>query len=437
MAAVQERNGHFRIIFRAFGKQHSLNLGAVSAQEADSKRAQVDYLLMRLKQGLLTLPPGVDLVEFVQHDGQPPERTRSVESPKKVIYISNLQEGYLATHSNGTLESNTLATCRIHFQHLLRQLGTSFPLHELTLATLQKYVNDRSKQSVRAVTIRKELATLRGAWNWGRLHQLTSGSFPNQGLRFPKSDENHSFMTRDEIERRIQSGEDPEKLWDCLYLQADELTELLVHIQEHAIHDWIYPLVCFAAHTGARRSELIRVLLSDLDFNANVVEIREKKRGRGKRTSRRVPLTPFLRQVLQDWLQVHPGGNNLFCHSGTIARSRKRSQTTGHTGTKGRPTTTKARLANVKKRQSLPPSELTPDEVHHHWKQTLKGSRWEVLRGLHALRHSFVSACASQGIDQRLVESWAGHMSAEMSRRYAHLWPSLQQDAIKKVFKVD
>ena len=45
-------------------------------------------------------------------------------------------------------------------------------------------------------------------------------------------------------------------LWEALYLQASELTELLAHVKENATHPWIYPLFCFAAHTGARRSEI-------------------------------------------------------------------------------------------------------------------------------------------------------------------------------------
>lgn len=64
MAAVQERNGSYRVVFLHEGKQHVLILGRVSEPEA--KASQVDYLLMRLKQGLVTLPPGVDIVAFVR-----------------------------------------------------------------------------------------------------------------------------------------------------------------------------------------------------------------------------------------------------------------------------------------------------------------------------------------------------------------------------------
>ena len=124
-------------------------------------------------------------------------------------------------------------------------------------------------------------------------------------------------MTMAEIERQIAAGGDPDTLWEALYLQASELAELLAHVKDKAPHPWIYPLFCFAAHTGARRSEILRALVADVDFTGNTVLVREKKRSRGQRTTRRVPLTPFLKKVLKDWLAIHPGGPALFCHAGT------------------------------------------------------------------------------------------------------------------------
>lgn len=57
-----------------------------------------------------------------------------------------------------------------------------------------------------------------------------------------------------------------------------------------------------------------------------------------------------------------------------------------------------------------------------------------MVRGYHVLRHSFVSACASRGVDLRMLQAWCGHMSADMQRRYMHLYPSVQGEAIKGVF---
>ena len=89
-----------------------------------------------------------------------------------------------------------------------------------------------------------------------------------------------------------------------------------------------YPLVCMAAHTGARRSELARMLVTDVDFQEGTVTVREKKRVKAERSTRRAPLTPLLRRTLEEWLATHPGGPSLFCHGGEVRHSKKRSRST-------------------------------------------------------------------------------------------------------------
>jgi integrase len=241
-------------------------------------------------------------------------------------------------------------------------------------------------------------------------------------------------MTKSEVERQVAAGGDPRSLWESLYLTAEEVGRLLAHVQANARHDWLHPLFVFAAHTGARRSEILRALVADVDLTADVVTVREKKRGRGKRTSRRVPLSPMLRDVLQTWLASHPGGPFLFCHAGTVARSRKRSPTTGHRGQKARPGSAAGRAAGLRKREEPPRGELTRNEVHDHFKRVLQGSEWASVRGLHVLRHTFISMCASKGVDQRLIDEWTGHSTEEQRRRYRHLYPGVQQQAIARVF---
>jgi integrase len=244
-------------------------------------------------------------------------------------------------------------------------------------------------------------------------------------------------MTRAEIERRLPAAmkeADQAELWDCLYLTQAELPELLEHVKANAVHAWIYPLVCLVAHTGARRSEALRVLVSDVDFEAMTVVIREKKRNRKQRTTRRVPLTPFLGGVLREWLARHPGGVALFCQAGEVARSKKRSRTTGHRSQGDRPSSQKGRLATVRRRDLPAAGALTKDEAHDHLKRTLTGSKWDVVKGFHVLRHSFISACASKGVDQRLIDEWTGHSTEEQRKRYRHLYPTTQQEAIRGVF---
>ena len=74
------------------------------------------------------------------------------------------------------------------------------------------------------------------------------------------------------------------------------------------------------------------------------------------------------------------------------------------------------------------------DVGHGDSRRTLAGPKWEVVRARHVLRHSFISACASRGVDQRPIDERVGHTTEEMRRRYRHLYPSVQREAIASVF---
>lgn len=157
-----------------------------------------------------------------------------------------------------------------------------------------------SGKRLSSATIKKELVTLRTAWNWAEKMGMVAGRFPYHGLRYPKSSEKPPFQTIDEIERRLNAGgittAQYKELLESLYLRTPEIAELLAYAKEHAAHPWIFPMICMAAHTGARRSELTRMLITDVDFDGGSVTIREKKRVRGKDSTRRAPLTTARRK---------------------------------------------------------------------------------------------------------------------------------------------
>ena len=432
MAGVQERGGSYRVYFRYQGKQVTFPLGKVSKQEAETKAAQAEYLLLRLKQRLIEVPPGVGIADFLQHDGKAPVGSVPATKPAK---LAELRDRFLVTHV-GAHEKNTLYTAKIHFAHVARTLGEKFPLAELSQTDLQRHVDRRAAEGIAPVTIKREIHGFRAAWNWAKRTGLVSAEWPGKGLSYQKTREKPPFQTKAEIARKIARGgltdDQKAELWESLYLTADELPDLLAHARETARHPFIHPMLCMAAHTGARRSELIRAEVTDVDFEGGSVVIQEKKRVRGQQTTRRVPLSPFLAGVLKDWLGNHPGGNSLFCHAGEVARSKKRSRTTGYINGKDRPKTLEGRLKGVTERERPDFSPLTEHEAADHFARTVKGSEWEVVPGWHALRHSFASICASRGIDQRLINAWMGHQTAEQQKRYQHLFPQKQQDAIRE-----
>lgn len=329
------------------------------------------------------------------------------------LTLSGLFTQFFDSIPDGNLEETTLDGMKLHRRHLERILGAKFPVQDLQKDDLQRYVNRRQKEkagkrTVGANTINKELVTFRTVWGWASEEGKAIGVFPRRGVRLPKAKELPPFQTWIEIERQTN---DPEsELWDCLYLTMPEIEELLKDVKRFASYPFIHPMFCFAAYTGARRSELLRSMLTDIDSASKVVTLREKKRVSGKLTTRRVPLSLPLAKALRPWVKNHPGGP-AFCHlENVVERSRK----------------TKARENG--------PIQLTRDEAHHHFKQTLKDSKWEVIKGWHCFRHSFISNCASKGIDQRMIDEWVGHTTEAMRRRYRHLFPSSQQ-AMDQLFR--
>lgn len=414
MAFLEKRGKVYHAVFRYGGRRYSTTLKTEADDEAEALLGGVEKTLLRLRQGLLVLPEGGDVLSFVLTEG------RQAAKPhfKPVLTLRELCEQYEASSAARSIEPNSLETVRLHLSHFKRLLKESFPVQTLSGPTLQGCVDRRSQERghrgrrVSPVTIKKEVTSFSGVWSWGVKAGLLKGSFPSKGLDYPKTTDKPPFRTFAEIERQVARGglteQEEARLWECLFLTLPEVEELLRFVKENADHAFVYPMLCAAAHTGARRSELVRSLVDDWDFEGPTVIIREKKRVKGRLSFRRVPMSPLLGQVMKEWLtQRHPGGTHAFCQELHVSRSSK----------------TRAEY-----------QPLTRNEANHHLQRLLQGSKWEKVRGWHVLRHSFASNCAAQGVDQRLINGWMGHQTEAMVRRYRHLIPDQQQTAIRSVF---
>lgn len=425
MASIENRNGSCRVVFRYKAQKRCFTIGELSPADAVAYKASTEELLRLLDRNLVTVPPGCSVEDFMFHKGKPPVKA----ADRQELTLSELREAYLASQEK-KLEQTTLDGIRLHFSHLERILGRVV-VQDITRPDLQNYVDIRSaewidpnvyrrarkekqykrkfknprpmkveqnkpKRHPSPATIKKETVSLRTAWNWARRQLGLKEEFPGAKLDYAKIEEGLPFMTWDEAERRISAGDRPDDVWDCLYLRPAEILELLETVKARPVSPWVLPMFAFAAYTGARRSEIVWALPSDIDLRNGFITLRERKRDKTKTTTRRVPISPPLRESLAQWMKDRSSGKTLFCKTNGKA--------------------------------------ITPREAHNYFQRALRKSKWAVIRGWHTLRHSFVSACASRGVDQRMLQEWCGHMSAEMSRRYAHLWPSSQQEAIKSVF---
>ena len=415
MASLEQRNGKFRLVFRFNGQKFSRTIETESESAAVTLKGSLEQRLKLIKTKMVPPPSeNDDIAEYLIHGRSVPASTKTERLPDH-LSVTELGELFFSSFLKSSIEEGSFRMMQIHRRNLNRHLGKA-SVSKLSQSTVQRYIARRAKdngirgQKVAPVTIRKEVTTLRTMLRWAKAEGLTGSLFESKGLRYPKGKEKPPFQTLGEIRRQLAENELSEieigELWDSLFLSTSQVESLLSYAQKNQKYSFVYPMMAFAAYTGARRSEMIRSRLEDIDMQNKRIVLREKKRVRGKTSSRRIPMSDKLYLILNDWFQEHPGGNFTFCfrHSESSRKSRTNGQ------------------------------QVTLNEAHKKFKSTLKGSEWQDIRGWHCLRHSFCSNCAAAGVEQRVINSWVGHQTEEMVRRYRHLFPHHEKEAIDSVF---
>ena len=103
-----------------------------------------------------------------------------------------------------------------------------------------------------------------------------------------------------------------------------------------------------------------------------------------------------LQAAMQEWIPKHSGGTHSFC--------------------------------------TILAEPLTSDTARTYYKQAVRGSKWQSVRGFHVFRHSFASNLAAAGVDERAIDEFMGHQTEQMRKRYRHLFPNQMHSAIDSVF---
>lgn len=388
-------SGNYFICLRIGEKRIRRSLKTKSIDDADGDLARIEDNLRLVERGWLTIPKNADVVSFLLSNGR-------VTAPLVIdqLTLKGLFEKYFKSLPTGSLEESTIDTINVHRRSLEEFFGGSKIVESIDLPALQEFIAKRSRDrglngSLSPTTIRKEIVTLRTVWNWAKRSKLVQEVCPDmRGLKFPKGKEKPPYMPFGDVLRRIKRMNEAEaaELWECAFLTRPELDELLDYVKSVARHPFIYPMFLFCGHTGARRSEMARARITDLDNG--FVTLRERKRSRETKTTRRVPMSGLLRKVMRDWARNHPGGP-LF-YDGCEPFTRK--------------------------------------ALAHHFGYTLGDSKWKDLKGWHVFRHSFISCLAANGVDQRIIDELVGHCTEEQRRRYRHLLPNTIKESVVSVF---
>lgn len=402
MASLEQRGNRFRIVFRLGGLKHHVGVKAADRKEAEAGLVRLEENLRLVERGRLGVPDGADLGLFLLTDGRLDRKVEVV----RPVRLAEMFETYRTQFTAGAKEVITRQMEDIHLNHLARLVGGDTPVASVTAGTVQQFVDARSRETwnghpIKAKTVRKAVATLRFVWNWAHRQGHVPSRFPLVELAFAKEKQAEPFRTYDQVQAILgRGGVDKRRereLWDGLFLDPAQVAEVLAHVRRKTSARYLHAFLVTAAYTGARRAELFRARVEDFDFDAKLVLLREKKRSRDAETFRTVDMTPRVEAVMREYLAGdHPGGGYAFC--------------------------------------SQADRVLTDGQTWKAFRMGVKGSKWHVLRGYHAFRHSFASNLAAAGVDQRVIDELMGHTTVEMQKRYRHLFPDQRRAAVLSVF---
>lgn len=402
MASLERRGNRFRVIFRLGGQKHHISLNATDQRDAEACLVRLEENLRLVERGRLAIPDGADVGLFLLTDGRLDKKVRV----ERAVRLAEMFDTYRTEFTAGAKEAITREMENIHLNHLTRLIGGDTPVAAVTAGVIQQFVDARSRElhrghPVKAKTVRKAVATLRFVWNWSYRRGQVPAKFPEVELVFPKEKQPEPFRTYDQVQTILaRGGIDPRRereLWDGLFLDPKQVAEVLHNVSLKPNTKYLHPFLVTAAYTGARRSELFRARVEDFDFAGKLVLLREKKRSREKETFRTVDMAPQVEAVMRRYFaDGHPGGAVAFA--------------------------------------SKADRMLTDGQAWKAFRTGVRGSKWHVLRGFHAFRHSFASNLAAAGVDQRVIDELMGHTTVEMQRRYRHLFPDQRRTAILTVF---
>lgn len=240
-----------------------------------------------------------------------------------------------------------------------------------TKEDIRNYIVLLSENKIQTRSIRRKISALRSFFKY-LIKQNICKNNPCTGLVLPK------------IKKTVPKFIDAEPLVE--YLQKDELfTSDFESIRNHLIIDILY-------QTGIRRSELVNLKLTDIDwYNLNLKVLGKRKK------ERIIPFSLNLKTMLEKYVALLKEKNS---ESEYLLADKK-----------GKP--------------------LSSFQLYYIVKKELSKISTQNNRYPHILRHSFATHLLNNGADINAVKELLGHSNLKATEIYTH--SNIEQ--LKKIYK--
>jgi integrase len=263
----------------------------------------------------------------------------------KKVPFSDLCRDYLSDYVkvNLSLHNQRRADDMIH-QHLIPCFGSLY-VGKIKKQDIEKYMSERL-QKISPSTVNREFARLRHLLNWAKDRKIIKEN-PCQGIRALK---------------------EPPGI--VRYLTEEEMKRLPQLFQ--AMPEWLRPIFTVAFFTGLRRSEVVNLKWSNVNFREKVIRVTDTKTGE----PRAVYITPPVDEALRS-ITTRIDTDLIFPH-------------------------------------------ITPDNVTVAFSRACRSVGLKDFR-FHDLRHNFASYLTMKGYPIVTVQRLLGHRDIRMTLRYSHL----------------
>jgi integrase len=344
-----------------------------------------DYLDQHGKRHLKTFKKEGDAKDWLRDTET--EVKHGVHTPESAsITVAETAEIWIQKGELESLERSTLRQYRNHADlHIKPSRIGSEKLARLSTPVIEAFRDDLLRQCSRPMA-RKVLASLKSIL----------GEAQRRGLVAQNAAQPVRVDVKRREQRKLAVGRDiPSK---------DEINTMLAQAEGR----W-RPFFITAVFTGMRASELRGLPWNNVDFERNVIHVRQRanlwgeigapKSAAGQRT---IPMSPMVVNVLREWKLASPKGElGLVFPNGA---------------------------GNVENHANIATRDFCPLQIA----AGITGPDGKPKYGLHALRHFFASWAIERDFSPKRVQALMGHSSIQMTfDLYGHLFPSLEDDHAK------
>lgn len=399
----QLHRGRYRVGCTYMNQRMRRLLKTGNEMAANGVQAKIDARLEQLTLGMITLPEGLPVRDFLLYG-----RTVPVGKATASVTMDELREAFMKSQEPPKTSAAYFKTLQFYAVHFKRFLDAHPQLPADPAAWnhthLEQYrswrlsgkkVGDGKKRTgrkPRPYTVAKEEAYL------GRMFQMAvrrewAVANPVDNLESqPDTKPEVPYRTITEAHdllQRVKTKPEERRLIQAhRYFLLDEIDTFLELVWEAALREYVdrpgdvAMILTIAAWTGMRFGEIARLDRLDVDLDLGVITTRSRKQSRSRaEVQRHIPIIEELAPKLRSWLERHPG-RLLFGMEADSTRFR--------------------------------------DAFYTRMDRITRGTPFERVRP-HMLRHSMRSNLTMAGEDERRIDEILGHTTEETRQRYRHI----------------